>query len=111
MSGRIVGRPLFANVSRGRSRPLIVNKTGLVIDAYFSEPRSPGSSITSRMRGNGRKGCWPSGRSILADLELTGGSRHVTDCSNASRTMLYNIHTRRWDDDLVSERSRTVLPK
>src|SRR5262249_27070902 len=32
---------------------------------------------------------------------LTGGARHITDVSNASRTMLFNIHTLRWDDDLL----------
>ncbi|MDP1782585.1 MAG: FGGY-family carbohydrate kinase, partial [Hydrogenophaga sp.] len=34
--------------------------------------------------------------------QLTGGARHVTDVSNASRTMLFNVHTRQWDDELLA---------
>ena len=44
---------------------------------------------------------------------LTGGARHVTDCSNASRTMLYNIHTGDWDDELLQilKIPRLILPE
>ena len=45
--------------------------------------------------------------------KLTGGTRHVTDVSNASRTMLYNLHTRQWDDDLLRLLNipRSLLPE
>lgn len=39
----------------------------------------------------------------LADLELTKGAVHVTDYSNASRTMLFNINTLQWDDEILAE--------
>src|SRR5256885_7896924 len=45
--------------------------------------------------------------------QLTGGRRHVTDVSNASRTMLFNVHTNQWDDDLLAllEIPRALMPE
>ena len=45
--------------------------------------------------------------------KLTGGTVHVTDATNASRTMLYNLHTGRWDDELLDllRIPRSVLPE
>ena len=76
--------------------------TGLPIDAYFSATKIqwilenvPGARA---MAENGEL-CFGTVDSWLI-WKLTGGARHVTDHTNASRTMLYNIHTRQWDEGL-----------
>src|SRR5207253_3033345 len=45
--------------------------------------------------------------------KLTGGTRHITDVSNASRTMLYNLRTGKWDDELLNmlQVPRALLPE
>jgi len=95
--------------------PLIRHKTGLVLDAYFS-----GTKIAwildhvPNARKMAEKGLLAFG-TIDSWLiwNLTGGARHITDCSNASRTMLYNIHTGNWDDELLQILNvpRAVLPE
>ncbi len=82
--------------------PLIREKTGLVIDPYFS-----GSKIKWILdldpvnRSRAEKGELLAGTiDTWLVWQLTGGRVHVTDCSNASRTMLFDIHRLRWDDDL-----------
>lgn len=81
----------------------INEKTGLIIDAYFSASKIrwildniPGA------RDQAVKGELAFG-TIDSWLvwKLTGGETHVTDVSNASRTMLFNIHTLRWDEELL----------
>jgi glycerol kinase len=93
----------------------IQQKTGLVIDAYFSASKVrwlldsvPGARAAAE-RGELALGTIDSW--LL--WKLTGGAIHVTDASNASRTMLYNIHTHRWDDDLLRlfNIPRSVLPE
>ena len=81
----------------------IREKTGLLVDAYFSGTKIrwilenvPGARERAE-KGELRFGtvdCW------LA-WNLTGGRVHVTDVSNASRTMLFNIHTLKWDSELL----------
>jgi glycerol kinase len=95
--------------------PLVQQKTGLVIDAYFS-----GSKIRwlldnvpgARDRAERGELAFGTVDSWLL-WKLTGGAIHVTDVSNASRTMLYNIRTRRWDDELLSllRIPRAMLPE
>ncbi len=89
-------------------------KTGLVIDAYFSGTKIaylletvPGARAAAE-RGDVLFGTVDS----FLIWRLTGGRRHVTDASNASRTMLYNIHTGDWDDDLLRALNipRKMLP-
>jgi glycerol kinase len=84
--------------------PLIQQKTGLVLDAYFSATKVqwildnvPGA------RSRAEKGELAFGTvdSWLV-WKLTGGKVHVTDVSNASRTMLLNIHTAQWDKELLA---------
>ena len=93
---------------------MIQRKTGLVLDAYFSATKLkwildhvPGA------RHRAREGQLAFGTvdSWLA-WKLTGGAIHVTDASNASRTMLYNIHKLAWDRELleVFEIPEAVLP-
>jgi glycerol kinase len=93
---------------------LIQRKTGLVIDAYFSGSKLrwildhvPGARDRAR-RGElafGTIDTW-----LL--WNLTGGALHITDPSNASRTMLFNLRTGDWDDELlgVLDIPREVLP-
>jgi glycerol kinase len=93
---------------------MIQKKTGLVLDAYFSGTKLqwlldhvPGA------RAPARKGELAFG-TIDSWLiwKLTGGQRHVTDASNASRTLLFNIHTLQWDPQLLAlfDVPASVLP-
>ena len=84
--------------------PLVTERTGLLIDAYFSGTKIrwlldhvPGA----RQRAERGELCAGTVDSWLI-WNLTGGAAHVTDYSNASRTMLFNIHTLRWDADLCA---------
>jgi glycerol kinase len=82
---------------------LIQQRTGLLIDAYFS-----GSKISWILDNvpNARP-LAEAGRLAFGTVDtwlvwkLTGGRVHVTDASNASRTMLFNLHSGRWDNDLL----------
>ncbi|MCL5045486.1 MAG: glycerol kinase GlpK [Actinobacteria bacterium] len=94
--------------------PRIQEKTGLVLDAYFS-----GTKIkwlldnTPGLRDRARRG-----EVLFGTIDswliwkLTGGRVHVTDYSNASRTMVFNIHTLDWDDEILAELGipRAMLP-
>ena len=82
---------------------IVRDRTGLVIDAYFS-----GSKVAwilehvpgARERSQQGKLAFGTVDSWLV-WNLTGGQVHITDVSNASRTMLFNIQTRKWDDELL----------
>ena len=93
----------------------IQKKTGLVIDAYFS-----GSKLRWILDNvAGARALAEKGKVAFGTVDswliwkLTAGKVHVTDPSNASRTMLYNIHTGDWDDELLKILNvpRSVLPK
>ncbi len=82
---------------------LIQQRTGLLIDAYFS-----GSKISwilehvpnaRQLAGTGRLAFGTVDAWLL--WKLTGGKVHITDASNASRTMLFNLHSGQWDTDLL----------
>jgi glycerol kinase len=82
---------------------LIQQRTGLMIDSYFSA-----SKITWILdHVPGARDLADAGRLAFGTVDswliwkLTGGRIHVTDASNASRTMLFNIHTGQWDDELL----------
>jgi len=83
--------------------PLITRKTGLLLDAYFS-----GTKIKwlldnvegARQRAEAGELCFGTVDTFLL-WRLTGGKEYATDATNASRTMLYNIHDNCWDDDLL----------
>ncbi len=83
---------------------MIRAKTGLIPDAYFSASkiawilRNVGDARERAERG---ELCFGTVDSWLI-WKLTGGKVHVTDYTNASRTMLFNIHTRRWDEELLA---------
>jgi glycerol kinase len=90
-------------------------KTGLVIDAYFSATKV--RWILNNVDGAREKAergdlAFGTVDSFLI-WRLTGGKVHVTDYSNAARTMLFNIRDLKWDDDLLNELGvpRAVLPE
>ena len=107
--------PACAELRGQGSEAMVRDKTGLVIDAYFSGTKLkwildnfPGALDAAR-RGElafGTVDTW-----LL--WQLTGGAIHATDVSNASRTMLFNIHHNRWDDELLAmlDIPREVLPE
>ena len=82
---------------------MIQKKTGLVIDAYFSATKW--KWMLEHTPGAREKAA--EGKLALGTVDswliwnLTGGRVHVSDVSNASRTMLYNIHTLEWDKELL----------
>ncbi len=94
---------------------LIQKKTGLVLDAYFSGTKLqwlldnvPGARARAE-RGELAFGTIDS----WLVWKLTGGRVHATDASNASRTLLFNLHTLAWDDQLLKllRIPRSVLPQ
>ena len=83
--------------------PLFREKTGLVLDAYFSGTKIKhllDADASLRRRAEAGEVLFGTVDSFLI-WRLTGGKRHVTDVSNASRTLLLNIHTLEWDDELL----------
>jgi glycerol kinase len=90
------------------------SKTGLPIDAYFS-----GTKIRHILENNpGTREKAERGEVLFGNVDtfliwrLTGGKVHVTDYSNASRTLVFNIHTLDWDDELLAEMGipRAMMP-
>jgi glycerol kinase len=82
---------------------MIQRKTGLVLDAYFSATKLKwilDHVPSARRRAREGQLAFGTVDSWLA-WKLTGGAIHVTDASNASRTLLYNIHTLSWDRELL----------
>ncbi|MGH9143764.1 MAG: glycerol kinase GlpK [Vicinamibacterales bacterium] len=78
-------------------------KTGLLIDAYFSASKIRwilDNVAGARARADAGKLAFGTVDSWLV-WKLTGRQRHITDVTNASRTMLFNIHTLQWDDELL----------
>ena len=115
---RATGRPIYNAIvwQCRRTAPLVEEltaripadrirqKTGLLPDAYYSATKIrwildavPGA----QERAEAGELCFGTVDSWLA-YKLTGGKAHVTDVTNASRTMLYNIHTLNWDPELCS---------
>ena len=95
--------------------PMIRRKTGLVVDAYFS-----GTKLQWILENvPGAKAKAKAGRLAFGTIDswlvwnLTAGRRHITDASNASRTMLFNLRTGEWDEELLKlfNIPRSVLPE
>jgi len=93
----------------------IREKTGLVLDAYFSATKI--HWILEHVDGAREKA--EAGQLLFGTVEtwliwkLTRGRVHVTDCSNASRTMLFNIHTLEWDEEIlrILDIPKSMLPQ
>jgi glycerol kinase len=94
---------------------MIREKTGLVVDAYFSGTKI--KWILDRVKGSRARA--EQGELLFGTIDswliwnLSGGQAHVTDYSNASRTMLYNIFEQHWDEDLLQllDIPRSMLPE
>ena len=93
---------------------VVTEKTGLRLDPYFS-----GSKITWILDNvDGVRARAETGKLAFGTIDsfllwrLTGGQTHATDATNASRTLLFNIHTQEWDEDLLRMFSvpRELLP-
>jgi glycerol kinase len=95
--------------------PLVQHKTGLLIDAYFSATKlqwilnNVAGARDMAARGElafGTVDSW-------LMWQLTGGAVHATDVSNAARTMLFNIHSNQWDDELLKllDIPKSMLPE
>ncbi|MDA0655058.1 MAG: glycerol kinase GlpK [Proteobacteria bacterium] len=97
---------------------MVAQKTGLLFDPYFSASKiawmldSPDASI------DGLRGRAEAGEILFGTIDsyllwrFTDGQVHATDATNASRTLLFNIHTQDWDDDLLAlfNVPRALLP-
>jgi glycerol kinase len=106
---------LCAKLKDEGHEPMVTARTGLIIDPYFSGTKVawlldnvPGARVRAE-RGEllfGTVDCYLLWR-------LTGGKVHATDATNASRTLLFNIHTGAWDDDLLKLLGvpRAMLPE
>ena len=104
-----------AELARSTAAWTIEHRTGLVIDAYFSASKIhwilenvPGAKAKAR-----------DGDILFGTIDtwliwnLTAGREHVSDCTNASRTMLMDLSTGQWDDELLSifDIPRAILPR
>lgn len=126
---RVSGKPIYPAIvwqdkrtaplcdslkSQGKSE-LVRQKTGLVIDSYFSATKV--HWILEQVP-NARERA-ENGELLLGTIDswliwkLTQGQKHITDVTNASRTLLYNIHTLEWDAELLSlfKIPKSMLPK
>lgn len=110
-SGRPVGRAIvwqdrrttdFCR-ERAAEQPWLTAKTGLVLDPYFSGTKLrwllESSPEVKSQAERGQLACGTIDSFLI--WRLTGGKVHATDTSNASRTLLFNIHTLCWDDELL----------
>jgi len=98
-----VSAPICDRLKADGLESLFQEKTGLVIDAYFS-----GTKIKHLLDSqDGLRERAERGEILFGTIDtflvwrLSGGKQHVTDYSNASRTMIFNIHTLEWDDELL----------
>lgn len=105
---------LCAKMQQEGCEDLVIDKTGLLLDPYFSATKV--KWILDNVPGARARA--ESGELAFGTIDsfilwhLTGGRVHATDVTNASRTMLYNIHTMAWDPDLLRlfDVPETLLP-
>ncbi|MGD9646265.1 MAG: FGGY family carbohydrate kinase, partial [Pirellulales bacterium] len=106
--------PICERLKADGLEPVFRAKTGLVVDAYFA-----GTKIKHLLDTvSGARAAAEAGKLLFGTIDtymiwrLTGGRVHVTDYSNASRTLLFNIHTLDWDDELLAalDVPRAILP-
>lgn len=107
--------PICDNLKEKGWSDKIRAKTGLVVDAYFSGTKV--KWILDNVEGVREKA--EKGEVLFGNIDtwliwkLTEGKVHVTDYSNASRTMLFNIHDLKWDDEILEELNipKAMLPE
>ncbi len=105
----------ICNAVRASHADLIREKTGLETDAYFSASKIKwllDNVAGARARAEAGELAFGTVDTWLV-WKLTHGKLHITDVSNASRTMLFDIHTLAWDDDLLAifDVPRAILPE
>jgi len=110
-----VTAPFCEQLRAAGHEELVRARTGLPVDAYFSGPKLRQILLEDpALRPRAERGELAAGTidSFLIG-RLTGGRTHVTDVSNASRTLLFDIHRGAWDDDLIDmmEVPRALLPE
>jgi glycerol kinase len=98
-----VSAPICDRLKAEGHEAIIKRKTGLVVDAYFS-----GTKVTHLLESvPGLRARAEAGDILFGTIDtfliwrLTGGTQHVTDVTNASRTLMYDIHALDWDDELL----------
>ncbi len=110
-----VSTPICYRLKADGLEPTFRQKTGLLLDAYFS-----GTKIKHLLdKHEGLRAKAERGQILFGTIDtwliwrLTGGRRHVTDYSNASRTLLFNINTLEWDDELLEilDIPKAMLPE
>ena len=107
--------PLCDEIRARGYAALIQKKTGLLPDAYFSASKL--KWLLDNIEGARQKAA--AGKLAFGTVDswlvwkLTQGKQHITDVTNASRTMLFNIHTLNWDDELLDlfDVPRSLLPE
>ena len=107
--------PLIERLKRDGLGNVVRDRTGLIPDAYFSGTKLQwllDTAPDARARAERGELCFGTVDSFLAN-RLCAGHPHVTDATNAARTMLYNIYEHRWDDALLRAMDipAQVLPK
>ena len=96
--------PMCAQLKAEGFEDVVRAKTGLVLDPYFSGTKV--AWLLDHVPGARQKA--EAGRLAFGTIDtfliwrLSGGALHITDVSNASRTLLYNIHEMRWDGDILA---------
>jgi glycerol kinase len=109
------GEPLCAQLREQGHGPLIQKKTGLLIDSYFA-----GTKIRWLLdHVPGARAQAEAGELAFGTIDswlmwqLTEGQLHATDVSNASRTMLFDVHRNEWDDELLAllQVPRSLMPR
>ena len=110
-----VTAPICDRLKAAGHESLFRVRTGLVVDAYFS-----GTKIKHILDStDGLRSRAARGEVLFGTIDsfllwrLTRGARHITDVTNASRTLLFNIHTMEWDDELlrILDVPRQMLPE
>ncbi|MBS1811733.1 MAG: glycerol kinase GlpK [Acidobacteria bacterium] len=107
--------PLCDKLKAENFDKVIRRKTGLVTDAYFSGTKV--AWILDNVKGARKKA--EAGNLAFGTIDtwlinkLSGGTTHVTDVSNASRTLLYNIHQQKWDKEILEKLNipESLLPE
>ncbi|MCD6079570.1 MAG: glpK, partial [Ramlibacter sp.] len=98
------GEPECARLREQGHAPLIQSRTGLLIDSYFSATKIKWLlDHVPQAREQAQRGELAFGTIDSWLLwQLTDGALHATDVTNASRTMLFNVHANQWDDELLA---------
>ena len=110
-----VSAPICERLKKDSLEPIFREKTGLVLDPYFSGTKI--AHLLEKHPGLRERCQW--GEILFGTVDswlvwrLTGSKVHVTDVSNASRTLLFNLHTLDWDEELLRALKipRAMLPQ